>query len=157
MPGVHVGNHAGVAEGQRAQGEYFSLRALHLCYLCVKQWQSWESFLGLLRYMDWRRMASSKSTCQASNSGPSTHVKRVWPPTVTRQAPHMPVPSTIRAFKLTTAGRLCSMAAFVANFIIIIGPIITQRSYFLPWRTRRSSIRAGTIPWKPAEPSSVQR
>ena len=43
----------------------------------------------------------SKFTSWASNSGPSTHVNLVSPPTSTRHAPHIPVPSTINEFRLT--------------------------------------------------------
>ena len=43
-----------------------------------------------------RRFASwSKSTSWPSNSGPSTQVNFVFPPTETRQAPHIPVASTM--------------------------------------------------------------
>jgi hypothetical protein len=38
----------------------------------------------------------------ASKSGPSTHANRVWPSTVTRHEPHMPVPSTMIVLSDTT-------------------------------------------------------
>jgi len=43
-----------------------------------------------------------KFTSCPSNSGPSTHTNRVFPPTETRQAPHIPVASTMMGFRLTT-------------------------------------------------------
>ena len=46
-------------------------------------------------------MRSSKSTSCALKSGPSTQANFTWPPTLTRQPPHMPVPSTISGFRLT--------------------------------------------------------
>ena len=75
-----------------------------------------------------RRIASSKSTSWASNSGPSTHVKRVRPPTVTRQAPHMPVPSTISALSDTVVFSAYFFVVRATNFIIIIGPMATHSS-----------------------------
>ena len=40
-------------------------------------------------------MRESKSTLWASKSGPSTQANLVSPSTITRQQPHMPVPSTM--------------------------------------------------------------
>src|SRR5574344_146454 len=51
-----------------------------------------------------RESISSKSTSCASNSGPSTHTNFVLPPTVTRHAPHIPVPSTMMVFRLASVG-----------------------------------------------------
>ena len=49
-----------------------------------------------------RRSASSwKFTLWASNSGPSTQAYLVSPPIVTRQPPHIPVPSTMIALSET--------------------------------------------------------
>ena len=42
-------------------------------------------------------------------------------------ARHMPVPSTIRVFRLTVIGSPSFLAVRVVNFIIIIGPIATAR------------------------------
>ena len=78
--------------------------------------------------MPWRRIASSKSTSWPSNSGPSTHVKRVLPPTVTRQAPHMPVPSTIRALSETVVFSPYFFVVRATNFIMTIGPMATHSS-----------------------------
>ena len=60
--------------------------------------------------------------------GPSTHVKRVLPPTVTRQAPHMPVPSTISALSDTVVFSAYFFVVRATNFIIIIGPMATHSS-----------------------------
>ena len=54
------------------------------------------------RYMELRAIASSKSTRWPSKSGPSTQANLVSPPTVRRQPPHMPVPSIMMGFMLTT-------------------------------------------------------
>ena len=58
---------------------------------------------------------SSKFTARASNSGPSTQSVAVSPPIVTRQPPHIPVPSTMIALSdtvvLTPNGRVCSLMA----------------------------------------------
>ena len=46
-------------------------------------------------------MRSSKSTSWASKSGPSTHANLMPSPILTRQPPHIPVPSTITGLRLT--------------------------------------------------------
>jgi hypothetical protein len=48
-----------------------------------------------------RCMRTSKFTCEASNSGPSTQANLLWLPSSTRQPPHMPVPSTMMELRLT--------------------------------------------------------
>ena len=63
-----------------------------------------------------RRSASSwKFTLWASNSGPSTQAYLVSPPMVTRQPPHIPVPSTMIALSetmvSTSYGRVISETA----------------------------------------------
>ena len=78
--------------------------------------------------MPCRRMASSKSTSWPSNSGPSTQVKRVLPPTVTRQAPHMPVPSTISALSDTVVLSPYFFVVSATNFIMTMGPMATHSS-----------------------------
>ena len=69
---------------------------------------------------------SSQSTWCASNSGPSTQTKRVLPPTVTRHAPHIPVPSTMIVFRLASVGILYLAVVSATNFIMIAGPIVTH-------------------------------
>ena len=49
---------------------------------------------------------SSQSTNAPSNSGPSMQTNLVLPPMVNRQAPHIPVPSTIIVLRDTSVGRL---------------------------------------------------
>ena len=66
---------------------------------------------------------SSQSTRLPSNSGPSMHTKRVFPPMVSRQAPHMPVPSTMMVLSDTSLGMLCFCAKSEQNFIMMGGPI----------------------------------
>ena len=77
-------------------------------------------------------IALSQSTRWPSNSGPSTQANFVFPSTRQRQAPHMPVPSTIIGFNETIVGRLYFLVVRQTNFIIIIGPIHTHWSYFFP-------------------------
>ena len=75
-----------------------------------------------------RVMSSLKSTWCPSKSGPSTQANLTSLPTVTRQEPHMPVPSTMMALSDTMVrtpnGRVVSTQAF----IIGSGPIATTRS-----------------------------
>jgi hypothetical protein len=94
-----------------------------------------------------------KSTRWASNSGPSTQANWLFPSTLTRQPPHIPVPSTMTELRLTTVrmpwGRVVSATAR------IIG---TGR-----WRGRSRSARppdqrgqpSVTRPFSPWLPSSV--
>jgi hypothetical protein len=56
-------------------------------------------------YMLLRWISSSKSTLNASKCGPSTQANFVSPPTLQRQPPHMPVPSTMMGLRLTSVGR----------------------------------------------------
>ena len=65
-------------------------------------------------------------TSQPSNSGPSTQANFTSPPTIRRHAPHIPVPSTMMVFMLTTVGISSFFVSWQANFIMIIGPITTQ-------------------------------
>ena len=68
-------------------------------------------------------MAWSKSTRSPANSGPSTQANWTLPPTMTRQAPHMPVPSTMMGFRLTMLGMPSFRVSMQANFIMIMGPM----------------------------------
>ena len=54
---------------------------------------------------------SSKSTWWPSKSGPSTQANLTWPPTLTRQPPHMPVPSTMIGLRLTMVLMPCGRVA----------------------------------------------
>ena len=54
--------------------------------------------------------------------------ERVRPPTVTRQAPHMPVPSTISALSDTVVFSPYFFVVRATNFIMIIGPMATHSS-----------------------------
>ena len=68
----------------------------------------------------------------ASNSGPSTQANSLLPSTRTRHPPHMPVPSTMIEFRLTTVG-MCSLRVTSATARIIgIGPTASTRSIFTP-------------------------
>ena len=73
----------------------------------------------------WRSASSSKFTRWPSKSAPSTQANFICPPTVTRQEPHMPVPSTMMEFRLTMVGipngRVTSQHAFIMG----IGPMAT--------------------------------
>ena len=52
----------------------------------------------------WRSCNSSKLTRCPSKSAPSTQANFIFPPTVTRHDPHIPVPSTMIEFRLTMVG-----------------------------------------------------
>ena len=59
------------------------------------------------------------------NSGPSTQANLVFPATVTLQAPHMPVPSTISMLRLTSMGIPSFLQVRVAGktrFACVDGP-----------------------------------
>ena len=100
-----------------------------------------------------RLSISSKSTACPSNSGPSTQTNFVFPPTVTRQAPHIPVPSTIMVFNETSVGIPYFLVNKQQNFIIMAGPIAKHLSTFS--RLITDSIPSVTKPLLPYEPSSV--
>ena len=95
-----------------------------------------------------------KSTRCPSNSGPSTQANFTTPPTVTRQAPHIPVASTMIGFRLTMVripwGRVTSVTAR----IIGRGPMAMHRSIFSP-RSIISCRAVVTNPFAAYEPSSV--
>ena len=96
---------------------------------------------------------SSKSTWWPSNSGPSTHTNLVFPPMVIRQAPHIPVPSTIIVFNDTSVGISYFFVSKQTNFIMIAGPIAKHLSTFS--RLITSSTPSVTRPLRPYDPSSV--
>ena len=100
---------------------------------------SWETVAMRYFWSSGRRRrlaASSKSTRWPSNSGPSTQVNLTLSPTVTRQAPHMPVPSTIMQFMLTMVLRPRFLVRRETNFIMGRGPMAMQCVYCLPESTR---------------------
>ena len=71
-------------------------------------------------------MRSSKSTWWPSKSGPSTQANLISSPILTRQPPHMPVPSTITGLRLTIVLILCGRVTSAQPFIMIGGPIATH-------------------------------
>ncbi len=73
-------------------------------------------------------MSSLKSTWWPSKSGPSTQANFTLPSTVTRQEPHMPVPSTMMALRLTIVFTPNGRVASTQAFIIGSGPMATTRS-----------------------------
>ena len=75
------------------------------------------------RYIALRFARFWKSTWWASNSGPSTQANWLFPSTLTRQPPHMPVPSTITELRLTTVLIPCGRVVSATARIIGIGPI----------------------------------
>ena len=87
-------------------------------------------------------MASSKSTRWPSKSGPSTQANLVSPPTVSRQPPHMPVPSIMMGFMLTMVLMPYSLVSLHTNFIMIKGPMAMTWSYCWPlsMRALRASV-----------------
>ena len=96
---------------------------------------------------------SSHSTWWPSNSGPSTQTNFVFPPTVMRQAPHMPVPSTMMVFSDTSVGMLYFWVSRQQNFIMMAGPMAKHLSTFS--RLMTLSMPSVTRPLLPYEPSSV--
>ena len=96
---------------------------------------------------------SSQSTWSPSNSGPSIQTNFVLPPIVRRQAPHMPVPSTIIVLRETSFGILYFFANNEQNFIIIGGPMARTLSTCSRFIT--SSIPTVITPFCPQLPSSV--
>src|SRR5512135_2369215 len=106
------------------------------------------------RYARLRITSSLKSTWWPSNSGPSTQTNFVVPPTVTRQAPHIPVASTMIGLRLTMVlipwGRVTSATAR----IIGTGPIPMHRPIFSP-RSMNSCSAVVTNPFFAYDPSSV--
>ena len=101
-------------------------------------------------------MASSKSTRWPSKSGPSTQANFVSPPTLRRQPPHIPVPSIMMGFMLTTVLIPYSFVRRATNFIMIRGPMAMTSSYASPASIRRFKASV-TSPFSPAVPSSLVR
>ena len=67
-----------------------------------------------------------------SKSGPSTQANLVSPPTVTRQPPHIPVPSTIMGFKDTMVLTPKGSVVLETNFIMGMGPTLTGIRWTMP-------------------------
>ena len=70
-----------------------------------------------------RSASSWKFTACPSNSGPSTQAYFVSPPIVTRQPPHIPVPSTMIALSETVVGTPYGRVISDTAFIIGTGPM----------------------------------
>ena len=70
-----------------------------------------------------REIASSQSMSWPSKSGPSTQANFIFPSTVTRQQPHMPVPSIMIGFMDTIVGMLYSFVSLHTARIITSGPM----------------------------------
>ncbi len=102
-----------------------------------------------------RAMRSSKSTLWASKSGPSTHANLMPSPILTRQPPHIPVPSTITGLRLTTVWMFRGRVTSAHAFIMIGGPIASTSS-MSGCAASACSMPFVTRPLMPAEPSSVQ-
>ena len=100
-----------------------------------------------------RFIMPSQSTSWPSNSGPSTHTNLVLPPTLTRQAPHIPVPSTMIVLSDTSVDISYFLVSRQQNFIMMAGPMAKHLSTFSLWIT--SSIPTVTTPLLPYDPSSV--
>ena len=100
-----------------------------------------------------RLIISFQSTSCASNSGPSTQTNLVLPPTVTRHAPHIPVPSTMMVLSEASVGMLYLAVVRATNFIMTAGPMVTHLSTCS--RLMTSSTPTVTTPCLPMEPSSV--
>ena len=99
-------------------------------------------------------MRPLKSTRWPSNSGPSTQANFVSSPTVTRQPPHMPVPSTMIGFSDTTVLMPRSRVASATLFIMMTGPMAVICAIFSP-RSTSACTAFVTKPLMPREPSSV--
>ena len=97
---------------------------------------------------------SSQSTNAPSNSGPSMQTNLVFPPIVRRQAPHIPVPSTMIVLSDTSHGMLCFCAVRFENFIMMGGPIAKILSTCSSC-SMNFSMPTVTTPFSPYEPSSV--
>ena len=100
-----------------------------------------------------RESISVQSTSWASNSGPSTQTNLVFPPTVTRHAPHIPVPSTMMVLREASVGMLYLAVVRATNFIMIAGPMVIH--LLTVSRLITSSTPTVTTPCLPMEPSSV--
>ena len=96
---------------------------------------------------------SSQSTRDPSNSGPSMQTNFVFPPMVRRQAPHIPVPSTMMVLSETSVGMLYFWVSWQQNFIMMGGPMAKTLS--IDSRLMSFSIPTVTTPFSPYEPSSV--
>src|SRR5581483_10098408 len=66
------------------------------------RWNSARDFCSASRYIAFRCTSTEKSTLWALNSGPSTQANSLLPSIRTRHPPHMPVPSIMIGFRLTT-------------------------------------------------------
>mmetsp|Transcript_33359 Transcript_33359/g.72885 ORF Transcript_33359/g.72885 Transcript_33359/m.72885 type:complete len:239 (-) Transcript_33359:4234-4950(-) len=108
-------------------------------------------------YVRMRLCIWSQSTSKPSNSGPSTHTNLVFPPTVTRHPPHIPVPSTMTVFNETVVGMLCCLVTAHTPRIIPAGPMATTLATLLPaaMYSSRASVTRLPVRLSPPDPSSV--
>ena len=96
----------------------------------------------------WRSASSSKLTRWPSKSAPSTQANFILPPMVTRQEPHMPVPSTMIEFRLTMVGTPKGRVTSEQAFIMGMGPMATTSRISFS-RARTSASACVTKPWRP--------
>ncbi len=93
-----------------------------------------------------RARNSSQSTSWPSKSGPSTQANFVLPPTVSRQTPHMPVPSIMIGFMLTIvlmpSGWVCRQTSIIWK----VQPLAMMRSGCDRLAASRISARRVTCP-----------
>ena len=100
-------------------------------------------------------MRSSKSTSWPSKSGPSVQANIIDPPTLTRQPPHIPVPSTMIGFRLTMVLRPWGRVVSAQAFIMMGGPMATTSSISACF-AMAALMPSVTSPLSPTDPSSVQ-
>ena len=96
----------------------------------------------------WRSCSSSKLTRWPSKSAPSTQANFIFPPTVTRQEPHIPVPSTMMELRLTMVGMPKGRVTSQHAFIIGMGPMATTSLTFFSL-ARTSASACVTKPCRP--------
>jgi len=106
------------------------------------------SLLLLIQVSLWRFTSSAKFTSWPSNSGPSTHTNRVLPPTLTRQAPHIPVASTMMGFRLTTVLMFRLRVTLQTTRIMGTGPMATTKWKRVPLVVTSCNTSL-TNPWYP--------
>src|SRR5579872_1487684 len=86
-----------------------------------------------VRYIALRCTSTSKFTLCPSNSGPSTQANSLLPSIMTRHPPHIPVPSIMIGFRLTTVWMFSFRVNAETAFIITIGPTATTKSMRVPF------------------------
>ena len=93
----------------------------------------WSASASCSRYVRLRWTRRSKSTCVGVELG-AVHAGELGPlrGDASRQPPHMPVPSTISEFRLTTVLMPCGRVVSATACIIRGGPIASTRSICRP-------------------------